>query len=253
MFNMSPYVQWSIIVALAVAYAAYTRVNKTEKKESVIVQKGSAILVGGKDSENEATKKKKPKKKPAKKATKPESKPESTPTPTPKAEKEKPAKAAKQQQQPKKAQKAAPVVESESSDDDDEAVEEDAASMARHLAQFRAGGKSPAPPVAAAQSNGSGSEKPKAKGKKGKVAASSWSPGSDADAEEERFGSSTNPSDMLEPETAGPGVIRITPSQQPPRPQKERAVSQQSTEGTHANKNQKKRERQKAVRAEELR
>ncbi|RPA81665.1 hypothetical protein BJ508DRAFT_326128 [Ascobolus immersus RN42] len=248
---MSPYVSWGILLTIVSAYVVYSRVNKPQKKEDVIIQKGSALLGLGKESGTESTsEKKKKKKKPAKKAAKPEATPEPTPVATPKEEK-KEAPAKKKKQQPKKAeQPAAPVVKQASPESDDEAVEEDAATMARHMAQFRAGGKSPAP-AAAAQSNGSGSERPKVKGKKSKVA--EFTQGSDADAEDERWGSSTNPSDMLEPETSGPGVLRITPSQQPQRVQKPRTVSQQSTEGVHASKNQKKRERQKAAKAEEQR
>lgn len=236
---------YGILGALAICFYIYTQ-KTSQKKEDVIVQKGSAILTGGKEKEKESTEAKKRKKKPAKKAA-PKAEPKPEPAPTPKAEK--PAKPAKQQQQqqPKAQKKAAPVVKKDESESEDEAVEEDIHSMARSMAAFRSGAKVPGA-APATPSNGSGSEKPKekAKGKKGKVAAASWS------SDEEAFGSSTNPSDMLEKETGGPGVLRITPSQQPPRPQKQRNVSDTPSAGVHASKNQKKRERQKAARAEEL-
>ncbi|KAF8253405.1 hypothetical protein K440DRAFT_250382 [Wilcoxina mikolae CBS 423.85] len=60
--------------------------------------------------------------------------------------------------------------------------------------------------------------------------------------------SSTDPSDMLEAPTGGPGVLRIGAPTQLPRGQKKKTVASTPEAGVHANKNAKKKEKKKAER-----
>jgi hypothetical protein len=82
-------------------------------------------------------------------------------------------------------------------------------------------------------------------------AASQTSADGDIDDEEFVKGSSTDPSDMLETSTTGPGVLRIGAPTQPPRGQKQKKSSTTPEPGLHAAKNTKKKEKKKAERAEE--
>lgn len=114
-------------------------------------------------------------------------------------------------------------VEVKSDDDDDVAQEVDLKDVARRL---KAGGA-------------------------GRYAASQTSStGADGDIDEEEHSKSTDPTDMLEPSTSGPGVLRIGPPVQPPRSQKKKSAPANDS-GLHAAKNAKKKEKEKAARAQE--
>jgi len=71
------------------------------------------------------------------------------------------------------------------------------------------------------------------------------STGGDADMDE--YASSDPMSDMLERPSSGAGVLRITPSAQPPRAPKTRKQPSTEAPGLHAAKNAKKKEKKKAV------
>ncbi|KAI5851990.1 hypothetical protein BZA05DRAFT_398587 [Tricharina praecox] len=75
------------------------------------------------------------------------------------------------------------------------------------------------------------------------------STGADGDIDEE-YSKSNDPSDMLEPSTSGPGVLRIGAPVQPPRTQKKKSAPVNDS-GVHAAKNAKKKEKEKAARAQE--
>lgn len=149
----------------------------------------------------------------------------------------------------------------ESTDDDDVAQEEDQAEVLRRLQSLREGsnigGKKPA--------SASSSTRQLAPQKAALAPASPFatasqtsSAGADADIDEEEAtrlpGSdyvpqqtlSSDPSDMLESSTGGPGVLKITTSAQLPRPPKQKTTSTASQSGVHSNKNAKKKEKKKS-------
>jgi len=76
------------------------------------------------------------------------------------------------------------------------------------------------------------------------------STGADGDIDEEEYSKSSDPTDMLEPSTSGPGVLRIGAPVQPPRSQKKKSAPVNDA-GVHASKNAKKKEKEKAARAQE--
>ncbi|KAA8894849.1 hypothetical protein FN846DRAFT_373402 [Sphaerosporella brunnea] len=140
--------------------------------------------------------------------------------------------------------KEVPVVPKETesantqSDDDDVAEEIDLRDAARRMK---------------AQGLGASSLKPGAS--RNYAASQTSSTGADGDIDDEEFtavkGSSSDPSDMLEASTGGPGVLRIGAPVQPPRGQKSKKSTASSEPGVHATKNAKKKEKKKAERAEE--
>lgn len=144
----------------------------------------------------------------------------------------------------------------ESTDDDDVAQEEDQAELLRRLQTLREGSGSKKP-ASASSSRQLAPQKPALVVPTSPFATASQtsSAGADADIDEEEAtrlpGSdytpqqslSSDPSDMLESSTSGPGVLRITPSAQLPRPSKQKATVNQPI--VHSNKNAKKKEKKK--------
>jgi hypothetical protein len=130
--------------------------------------------------------------------------------------------------------------------DDDVAQEVDLRDVARRL---KAGD---GPKFGASRKGGNLAPSPYA-------ASQTSSAGADGDIDEEEVtpltqsdylpkSSSTDPSDMLETPTGGPGVLRISAPTQLPRGQKKKTVASTPEAGVHVNKNAKKKEKKKAER-----
>lgn len=120
--------------------------------------------------------------------------------------------------------------------DDDVAEEIDVRDVAKRLRASQSG------------KSASGSRRPYA-------ASQTSSTGADGDIDEEEASagypaksSSSDPRDMLEAPSGGPGVLRIGAAAQLPRGQKKKTTSAASELGVHANKNAKKKEKKKADR-----
>ncbi|KAF8454236.1 hypothetical protein BGX38DRAFT_1141193 [Terfezia claveryi] len=250
---MNPFVSWLIFIAIAgAAYYVYAKPPLPWEAKwpgnQVIVTKGSAINLG---EERPDKKKKKRKEKPAK-AEKTE-KPAQVEKPM-KEEKPKPAKAEQPKPQPATQLK---IILSSDNDSEDDAQEEDPKEAIRRLHALKSG-------ISLERTESTGSQSSKARGRKasskqhlpapsGTSRASST--GADADIDEKessRYPSSSDPSDMLEAPQPGARVLNITPSIQPPREKKAKAQSTTPEPGTQSKKNQKKKEKARQVREEEL-
>lgn len=150
----------------------------------------------------------------------------------------------------------------ESTDDDDVAQEEDQAELLRRLQSLREGSNSGGKkPVSASSSTRQLAPQKPALGAPTSpfaTASQTSSAGADADIDEEEAtrlpGSdyapqqslSSDPSDMLESSTGGPGVLKITSSAQLPRPPKQKTTNTASQSGVHSSKNAKKKEKKKS-------
>ncbi|KAF8536484.1 hypothetical protein BDD12DRAFT_284713 [Trichophaea hybrida] len=130
--------------------------------------------------------------------------------------------------------------------DDDVAEEVDLRDVARRLktgegaklGASRKGGNLAPSPYAASQTSSAGADGDIDEEEAAPLTQSDYLPKS----------SSTDPSDMLEAPTGGPGVLRIGAPTQLPRGQKKKAVASTPEAGVHANKNAKKKEKKKAER-----
>lgn len=148
----------------------------------------------------------------------------------------------------------------ESTDDDDIAQEEDQAELLRRLQTLRDGSGGKKSASASSSSRQLAPQKPALVVPTSPFATASQtsSAGADADIDEEEAtrlpGSdyahqqslSSDPSDMLESSTSGPGVLKITSSAQLPRLPKQKTTSTASQSGVHSNKNAKKKEKKKS-------
>ncbi|KAI5853119.1 hypothetical protein DFP73DRAFT_29971 [Morchella snyderi] len=159
------------------------------------------------------------------------------------------------------------IAKAAESTDDDVAQEVDQAELLRRLQSLKEGGN------VGGKKSSSASSSTRLAPKKALAAPASpfatasqtSSAGADADIDEEeatrlpeseyssvsKQSHSSDPSDMLDPSTGGPGVLKITSSTQLPRSQKQKTTSAADQAGVHASKNAKKKEKQKAAKEAE--
>lgn len=151
----------------------------------------------------------------------------------------------------------------ESTDDEDVVQEEDQAKLLRRLQNLKEGSSTGNKKFASTSSSTRQLVPQKstlaAPASPFATASQTSSAGADADIDEEETtqlpGSdfsplaqqslSSDPSDMLEASTGGPGVLKITSSTQLPRIQKQKTTSTVSQPGVHSSKNTKKKEKKK--------
>lgn len=156
----------------------------------------------------------------------------------------------------------------ESTDDDDVAQEVDQAELLRRLQSLKEGSNAGnKKPTSASSSTRLAPKKQTlvAPASPFATASQTSSAGADADIDEEettrlpeseysslpKQSHSSDPSDMLEASTGGPGVLKITSSTQLPRTQKQKTASTPDQAGVHSSKNAKKKEKQKAAKEAE--
>lgn len=157
----------------------------------------------------------------------------------------------------------------ESTDDDDDVAQEvDQAELLRRLQSLKEGSNVGGKKPSSASSSTRLAPKKQALAAPASpfaTASQTSSAGADADIDEEeatrlpeaeystisKQSHSSDPSDMLEASTGGPGVLKITSSTQLPRPQKQKTTGAAEQTGIHASKNAKKKEKQKAAKEAE--